>query len=47
MIAVATIGHEKNMIMEFDYYAVILASLIEVIVAMLAIKIIARTYRKR
>jgi len=47
MIAVATIGHEKNMIMEFDYYAVILASLLEVIIAMLAIKIIARTYRKR
>ena len=47
MIAVATIGHEKHMIMEFDYYAVILASLLEVIIAMLAIKIIARAYRKR
>ncbi len=31
MIAVATVGVEKNMIGIFDYYAVILASLIEVI----------------
>ena len=42
MIAVATIGHEKNLIMEWDYYAVILASLLEVIIAMIAIKIIAK-----
>jgi len=42
MIAVATIGHEKHSIKEFDYYAVILASLLEVIIAMIAIKIIAK-----
>lgn len=42
MIAVATIGHDKNSIKEFDYYAVILASLLEVIIAMIAIKIVAR-----
>jgi Kef-type K+ transport system membrane component KefB len=42
MIAVATVGHEKNMIMEFDYYAVILASLLEVIIAMVTIKIMAK-----
>jgi len=45
MIAVATIGHEKNMIMEFDYYAVILASLLEVIMAMIAIKLIAKVQK--
>jgi len=46
MIAVATIGHEKDMIAEFDYYAVILASLLEVIISMIAIKIIARVQIK-
>jgi len=45
MIAVATIGHEKNMIMEFDYYAVILASLLEVIIAMIAIKLIVKVQK--
>ncbi len=43
MIAVATVGVEKNMIGIFDYYAVILASLIEVIISMIAIKIILRS----
>ena len=42
MIAVATVGLEKNMIGIFDYYAVILASLIEVIVAMISIKLLAK-----
>ncbi len=42
MIAVATIGHEKDTIHEVDYYAVILASLLEVIIAMIAIKVIAK-----
>jgi len=46
MIAVATIGHEKNTIAEFDYYAVILASLLEVIIAMIAIKTIAKVQKK-
>jgi len=41
MIAVATIGVEKNMISDYDYYAVILASLLEVIISMLAIKILS------
>jgi Kef-type K+ transport system membrane component KefB len=45
MIAVATIGHEKNRIKEFDYYAVILASLLEVIIAMIAIKIIVKVQK--
>jgi Kef-type K+ transport system membrane component KefB len=47
MIAVATIGHEKNMIMEWDYYAVILASLLEVIIAMIAIKLIAKVQKSK
>lgn len=38
MIAVATIGHEREIIKEFDYYAVILASLLEVIISMIIIK---------
>ena len=42
MIAVATVGYEKHMIGIFDYYAVILASLIEVIVAMIGIKVILK-----
>jgi len=46
MIAVATIGHEKDMIAEFDYYAVVLASLLEVIISMIAIKIIAKIQKK-
>jgi Kef-type K+ transport system membrane component KefB len=40
MIAVATIGVEKEMIDNFDYYAVILASLLEVIISMLSIKLL-------
>jgi len=46
MIAVATIGHEKRSIQEVDYYAVILASLLEVIISMIAIKIIVRVEKK-
>ena len=46
MIAVVTIGHEKQMIAEYDYYAVILASLLEVIIAMIAIKIIAKVQKQ-
>ena len=42
MIAVATVGLHKHMISDLDYYAVILASLIEVIVAMIGIKILAK-----
>lgn len=42
MIAVATVGEVTHAIEKFDYYAVILASLIEVIVAMIAIKILAK-----
>lgn len=42
MIAVATIGVEKSMISEYDYYAVILASLLEVIVAMVGIKVLLK-----
>jgi len=46
MIAVATVGVEKNMIGIFDYYAVILVSLIEVIVSMIGIKIILKRQKK-
>jgi len=42
MIAVATIGVEKNMISDYDYYAVILASLLEVIISMLSIKLLLK-----
>jgi len=47
MIAVATIGHEKNMILVWDYYAVILASLLEVIIAMVAIKLISKVQNSK
>jgi len=40
MIAVATIAHENNGIAIFDYYAVILASLLEVIISMIVIKLL-------
>jgi len=42
MIAVVTVGVDNHMIGEFDRYAVILASLIEVIVAMIAIKALVK-----
>ena len=38
MIAVATVAYENKGIEEFDYYAVILASLLEVIISMVMIK---------
>lgn len=38
MIAVATIAYESSSIVEFEYYAVILASLLEVIISMIVIK---------
>lgn len=38
MIAVATLAYEHATIVKFDYYAVILASLLEVIISMLVIK---------
>ncbi len=38
MIAVATIAYENSTIVQFDYYAVILASLLEVIISMIVIK---------
>ena len=42
MIAVATIGVDKEMISNYDYYAVILASLLEVIISMLSIKVLLK-----
>lgn len=42
MIAVATVGEVTHAIEKFDYYAVILASLLEVIIAMIAIKLLAK-----
>ncbi|CAA6809468.1 MAG: NA+/H+ antiporter (napA), putative [uncultured Sulfurovum sp.] len=42
MIAVATIAKEHNGIGEFDYYAVILASLLEVIISMIVIKFLVK-----
>ena len=42
MIAVATVGEVTHVIEKFDYYAVILASLVEVIVTMIAIKLLAK-----
>jgi len=41
MIAVATVGYGNHMIGIFDYYAVILASLVEVIISMIGIKLLA------
>jgi Kef-type K+ transport system membrane component KefB len=40
MVAVATIAYENKGIGEFDYYAVILASLLEVIISMVTIKLL-------
>ena len=42
MIAVARIAYEHNGIHIFDYYAVILASLLEVIISMVVIKILVK-----
>lgn len=42
MIAVATIAYESSSIVEFEYYAVILASLLEVIISMIVIKKLVR-----
>lgn len=42
MIAVATVGEVTHVIEKFDYYAVILASLVEVIVTMIAIKLLVK-----
>ena len=45
MIAVATIAKIHRGINEFDYYAVILASILEVIISMLVIKVLVREKR--
>ena len=45
MIAVATIAKIHRGINEFDYYAVILASILEVIISMLVIKVLMREKR--
>jgi len=42
MIAVATVALHNHSIGQFDYYAIILASLIEVLLAIIGIKIISR-----
>ena len=42
MIAVATIAYESSSIVELEYYAVILASLLEVIISMIVIKKLVR-----
>ena len=44
MIAVATVALHNNSINQFDYYAVILASLMEVLLSIIGIKIISRKY---
>ncbi len=42
MIAMATIAYESSRIVKFEYYAVILASLLEVIISMVVIKKLAQ-----
>ena len=42
MIAVATIANEHGSIGQYDYYAVILASLLEVIISMIVIKLLVK-----
>ena len=42
MIAVATIAHESKSLALFDYYAVIFASLLEVIISMIMIKLLIK-----
>jgi Kef-type K+ transport system membrane component KefB len=42
MIAVATIAYEHNRMVPSDYYAVILASLLEVIISMVVIKLLVK-----
>jgi len=46
LIAVATIGHDSGSIGELTYYTLVLASLFEVIVSMLLIKLLSR-FRQR
>lgn len=47
MIAVATIAKLHRGINEFDYYAVILASILEVIISILVIKVLMREKREK
>ncbi|HHH19557.1 MAG TPA: cation:proton antiporter [Campylobacterales bacterium] len=42
LVAAATIGFDKGILKEIPYYGIILASLLEVILSMIAIKVIAR-----
>ena len=42
MIAVATIGYETNMLVLLEYYQLILASIFEILIAMILIKVLSR-----
>ena len=42
LVAIASLGYHTNKIIQFEYYAFILASLFEVIIVMVSIKLIAR-----
>jgi len=45
MIAVATVGKDKNLIDAHDYYAMIFASLLEVIISMIIIKLMVKSLK--
>ncbi len=47
LVAIASLAYHTNKIIRFEYYAFILASLFEVIIVMLSIKIIARYDERR
>jgi len=46
MIAIATIARDNNGMRHFDYNAIILASLLEVIISMVIIKLLSRGYQE-
>lgn len=47
LVAVATIGHETNMINTIHYYQLILASLFEILISMVLIKLIQIKFRSK
>ena len=47
LVAVATIGHETNLLELLDYYQLILASIFEILIAMISIKILHRKKKEK
>jgi len=47
LVAVATIGHETKLLELLDYYQLLLASIFEILIAMISIKILQRKRKKK